>query len=138
MTIAALERKIKSVNFDKLIHDSLENTKGSLADINRERMLDGVRADGSIMPTYSYISQTVYGYPNSPIKLKATGAFQAAIKVDVLGSVIKTDSTDSKSEMLQERYGIEIFGSGGDYKKQFIKESLNPEFISNVHKATGL
>lgn len=138
MTIVGLYNRVKAVDTDKVINDAFQNSKSDLEDINRERMNDGVRADGSIMPNYSYISQKVYGYPNSPIKLLATGAFQRAIKVEVNAAIVKTDSTDEKSPMLKARYGEEIFGTGGDYKKQFLDESLRPNFNKEISAATGL
>lgn len=118
--------------------EGFEATKVQMAELNRERMLDGVRADGSIMPNYSYISRVVYGYPDEPIKLKKTGAFQAAIEVKIEGGTINTDSTDEKSEKLKRRYGEEIFGLGGDYKREYNKKHLRPAIVQAVKKRLGL
>lgn len=142
MTIGKLYNKIKTLNIDKVINQALRNTADDLEDVNRERMSDGVLADGQVLPHYSYISQTVYGYPDIPIAQKATGAFQAAIKVTVNSGVIKTDSTDSKAAMLEAKYGkannTSVFGTSGEYKKQYIKESLRPEFRNRLKAVTGL
>lgn len=137
-TILSLLKKVQALDTDKVINEAFEKTTGALEDINRERMLDGVRSDGSIMPNYSFISQTVYGYPNEPIKLKATGAFQRSIIVKVQGNSIIQESTDKKNDMLVERYGEEIFGTGGDYKKEYQDEHLRPELNRGITQATGL
>ena len=138
MTIAGLYRKMEALNTEKVITDAFDETLPDLVNINRERMTDGVRADGSIMPFYSKTSQAVFGYPNTPIKLKATGAFQAAIEVKRSGNVLTTDSTDEKNGMLEGRYGKEIFGTGGSYKKQYIDENLGVAFRKNITTTTGL
>lgn len=142
MNITKLYGKIKTLNTDRIIGQALRQTAHDLEDVNRERMLDGVLKDGSVLPHYSYISQTVYGYPDIPIALKATGAFQAAIKVQVNDGVIRTQSTDSKSSMLEARYGsangTSIFGTSGPYKAQYINENLRPAFMAGIHKVTGL
>lgn len=137
MTIAALLTKVQSLNIEDVVNSTFDETAKDLADVNRERMLDGVRADGSIMPTYSKVSQEKYGYPNSPIMLKATGDFQSAISVERQGSILSTDSSDYKSQMLKERYGA-IFGTYGDYKKQYLEDNYRPVFNQKVTSATGL
>ncbi len=122
---------------DKIINQSLIDTKPQLIAINKERMLDGIRADGSEMPFYSYVSQTVYGYPNSRIMLRATGAFQDGIFVEISQGNIITDSRDSKSAMLKARYGGAIFGTGGDYRQEYIDKALRPTRDMYVRRALG-
>lgn len=137
-TILSLLKRVESFDTDKVCIDSITEVKDVIPEKNRERMNEGLRADGTVMPTYSYVSQKVYGYPNTPIKLKATGAFQGAIKTTISGSVVTTDSTDSKSDMLQQRYGKAIFGLDKESKKEFLDESLRPVFKAKVENATGL
>ena len=139
MTIKGLHRKVSAMSTDKVIDQAFDQTLEKLADINRERMNDGVRADGSIMPNYSRTSVEVFGYPPGPIKLKATGAFQAGIGVKRSGNVLSTESTDEKNSMLEstERYQP-IFGTSGDYKKQYIAESLRPALNKEINAQTGL
>ncbi len=139
MTTRQLLDKVNALDTDKVINDSLDETMDAVEDINRERMLDGVKADGKMMPHYSYISRTVYGYPDEPIKLKDTGAFQAGITAKREGENIAQDSTDSKTDMLVERYGDEILGIGkGTYKKQYQDEHLRPTLNKKITAATGL
>lgn len=141
-TLKALYDKVGDMDINSIIDKSIDSTVDDLAEINRQRMLDGVRADGSTMPIYSFISQTVYGYPNEPIKLKNTGAFQAGLTTRRKGDIIETLSTDSKSSMLEERYGEEygtsIFGTSGPYKKEYLDEHLKPELHKNITAASGL
>lgn len=138
MTIKGLLKKVESMDTSAVIDTAFDKTLSDLEDINRERMLDGVRSDGSIMPNYSKVSVEVFGYPPGPIKLKDTGAFQEAIKVVRSGNVLSTDSTDQKSGMLQGRYGKKIFGTGGSYKKQYLDENLRPALHREITAVTGL
>jgi len=134
MTIVSLHKNLTNLGTDKLITEAVLQSADDLAQINRDRMLDGQDAKGRPMPDYSPVSVKVYGYPPGPIRLKATGAFQAAVKVEVRNDVVSTVSTDSKSEMLQKRYG-NIFGTYGPYKKEFNSQFLGPrvrEKISNL------
>lgn len=136
-TFKALYDKLKRMDVDKIIDNALDNTMDDLEEINRERMNDGVRADGTTMPMYSYISQVVYGYPNTPIKLKATGSFQEKLFSKREGDIIHTFSADYKAEMLGRRYGP-VFGTSGDYKRQYQAEHLVPYVHKAITSATGL
>jgi len=139
MTITGLYNKVSTMDTSKVIDSAFDQTLEKLADVNRERMNDGVKADGSIMPNYSPVSVNVFGYPPGPIKLKATGAFQAKIGVKRKGNVLSTESSDEKNFMLEstERYSP-IFGTSGSYKKQFLDEALRPALNKGITLATGL
>lgn len=137
-TILNLLKKVEAIDTDRICIDAITEVIDVIPVKNRERMNEGIRADGTVMPNYSYISQKVYGYPNEPIKLKATGAFQGAIKTIISGSTITTDSTDYKSEMLQNRYGKEIFGLDKTTKQEFVSESLRPAFKNKMESSIGL
>ena len=92
VTVSALLSKYERLNVAEQAAGAVTETTEEIEKLNREWMLSGVRADGSIMPDYSPISVSVYGYPPGPIRLKATGAFQFAIKAKVEGVNIITDS----------------------------------------------
>ena len=138
MNLVQFAKKARALTTEDVISQAFEQTKEQLAEINRERMDDGVKSDGSLMPKYSYISQTVYGYPNTRIKLKATGSFQDLISIQINGNIVKTTSADEKTEMLQARYGKEIFGTGGPYKLEYNKKYLSPAIIRLIKSKLGL
>lgn len=138
MNLVQFAKKVDTLDMDAIISQAFEQTKEELAEINRERMDDGIKGDGTYMPKYSFISQTVYGYPDTRIKLKATGDFQNAIRITIDGTVIKTDSADEKSRMLQDRYGESIFGTFGPYKLEYNKKYLSPAIIAAVKNKLGL
>jgi len=77
-----------------------------------------------------------YGNPD----LKYTGAFYNGIRIEVSADNINIESTDSKNEALQAKYGsqIPIFGLGGEQKRAFVKKYLRPAALKQISKATGL
>lgn len=129
-------------NTGAIINGAFEASLDGYEDINRERMNDGIRSTGSEMPHYNYVSQTKYGYPDSPIKLHDKGDFQAAIVATFANDMISVKSTDWKNDMLVERYGNEIFGTGEGraqvYRNAYISEYLKPELNKGITLATGL
>ena len=126
------------MNIQKVINDSLESTLDELADINRDRMLDGVKANGVKMPDYSFRSVNEFGKPPGPIRLFDTGDFQQNIKVTRSGNVLVTESLDPKNDMLVLHYSSEIFGTFGKYKSKYLDIDLRPVFKAKIESATGL
>jgi hypothetical protein len=144
-TLSQMRRRLESVNEMNIASDSVQETKEALADINVEQMMSGKRSDGSdILPSYKDITielKKMRGQPTDRVTLRDTGAFQAAIQTEVRGPEIITTSTDPKTEKLKKKYNTakgSIFGLGGKYKQRYIDEDLQPEFIKNMKKATGL
>jgi hypothetical protein len=128
---------LKSLSIINERRTALEDNKPLIKDLNRERMLEGRTSKGNFLPNYSRISQEVYGYPNEPIKLKDTGAFQSAITVEIEQEKIITGSSDEKTGMLVERYGDNIFGLGTPDKVELIVP-LRKSLVGNIKKKLGL
>ena len=126
------------MNVESLIKQALSETKEGLADVNRDRMLDGVKANGVKMPDYSLRSVNEFGKIPGPIRLLDTGSFQQNIKVNIQGQVVITESLDSKNDLLVNNYGPEIFGTFGQYKAKFLDIDLRPVLHKLITKATGL
>jgi hypothetical protein len=129
--------RLKSLSIINESRTALEDNKPLIKDLNRERMLEGRKTDGNFLPNYSRTSQVVYGYPNEPIKLKDTGAFQSAITVEIEQEKIITGSSDDKTGMLVERYGDNIFGLGTQDKVELIVP-LRKSLVGNIKKKLGL
>jgi hypothetical protein len=138
MKFYQLYQSLNQLNTDKVIDQSIDQTLPDLEDINRERMLNGVKSDQTLMPIYSKTSQTVFGKANIRIQLYDTGDFQKAIFSERDGNKIITDSEDYKSEILKQKYGEFIFGTGGEYKRKYIKDFLRPEMNKEITSLIGL
>ncbi len=129
-TILSLINKFNNLKTDEVINKTFEETKENIADINRERMLDGVRSDGKIMPNYSIIS--------TPIKLKDTGDFQKAIFSTIESDKILTTSSDYKTELLTKKYGENIFGLGYGYHNKYLNNYFYPLLQKKITNYIGL
>lgn len=144
-TIASLRRGLEALDEIKVAEDSVRETKEAIADTNVEQMMAGRRNDGTeILPSYKDVTieiKKLKMQPTDRVVLRDTGAFQAAITTEVNGPNIVTTSSDSKTEKLKKKYNTakgSIFGLGGKYKQEYIDEKLNPAFMKNIKKATGL
>ena len=120
-TINTIRARLKAVSIAQESELAINKTKGVIEDLNRERMNKGKRSDGTIMPFYSQRSINEFGKTPGPIKLLDTGSFQTKLFVHVDSIAFITDSTDSKSEMLQTNYGEAIFGLDKEGKKEYVK-----------------
>jgi hypothetical protein len=143
-TIKGLYNRINNLDTNKVIVDSLEATKDSIADFNAEQLHHGLRSDGEeIGPDYASDAYAAMKNRMNPLPgagvpdLYATGSFVQNIKVDVGSDKITTESSDDKSPMLQKKYK-KIFGLSKPYKREYLNESLRPTFKKNMEKATGL
>lgn len=137
-TINQVLQRVKRMDIQEVINNAFDSTLDELADINRDRMLDGVKASGVPMPDYSIRSVTEFGKPPGPILLFDTGDFQQNIRVTRRVDVIVTESLDSKNDMLVREYGDDIFGTFGQYKKKYQDIDLRPALHQKITQATGL
>lgn len=107
-------------------------------------MHKGLNADGEPIgkyqnETYAEMKHSMNPQPGFGVPdLKLAGAFYRATSVTVGGQSIKIDSSDSKSAELQAKYGKEIFGLNGVYKREYLNESLGPVFRQSITSIIGL
>lgn len=96
----ALLKKVR-LSFLDIASGVIQQERDFINTLNRNQLLDGVKADGSTMPDYAE-SNTKTG----AINLFDTGAFQGGI-----GSMFENDdefklmSTDDKTDILISKYG---------------------------------
>lgn len=145
-TFTQLQAKFEQLNTDKIASDAVDQTKESLIALNKKQLLAGFDKEGNLIGDKKPYQSKDYAFYKANINplpglgnpdLHDTGAFFAGFEVEVQDQDIIEDSTDEKSAELQEKYG-EIFGLGGEYKEQYIDESLRPAFAKGIEQATGL
>lgn len=134
-TIKSLRTRVEQFSSKKAAVQSLEETKESIADLNVQQMMSGIRSDGSeILPTYTDLTIAIKeskGQPTDRVTLRDTGLFQEAVTTTITQDSVVTESTDPKSEKLQKKYGKRIFGLSEKFKAEYLRENLNPVFIRN-------
>ena len=127
---------IQGLDLKKAALVSIAKTAEQYADLNREQLLHGKKADGSTMPPYSWTSVHKFHKPAGPIRLYDTGAFQKSIALDVGSSKLQIVSDDPHN--LRKRYTDEIFGLGNTNQEYYNQEIFFPEFAEKIESQTGL
>lgn len=113
-------------SIESIIREEVINNQEFIADLNREQLMNGIKGDGSDMPLYSAKSKQ----PNAPgkIVLFEFGDFHAGINPLFEDEGFEMISTDSKTEILTERYGESIL----DLTQESIdklKDRIRPNII---------
>jgi hypothetical protein len=140
-----LRNRLKQMDTDKIAADSITNTKEALLNANTEQLHHGLGKDGDTLRPYRSPFYAEMKHRMNPLPgignpdLRLTGDFYRGFYLEVQGDKIEIDSRDEKSSMLKKKYGEEvIFGLSEKWRNEYIKESLNKEFMNQMHKATGL
>lgn len=135
-TTLDLKDNIAAINMQVEAKSAIGRTAKVYADLNREQLSEGRRADMTMMPDYSWVSVHFYGKPEGPIRLFDTGAFHESLNVDVGSDTIEVLSQDRYN--LEERYGEEIYGLADPNQEYYNQEVFLPELCESLESLTGL
>lgn len=130
-TASQILAKLEKIDVLLSAQVAMEETASDATKAQRDQLYQGLKSDGNLLPDYSIRSIVQYNKPAGPIKLYDTGDFYRGILIDVRGDLFVMESADSKSSMLQNRYGSEILGLGLTAKQSWIV-SLEPAFIKQI------
>lgn len=141
-TIKALYDKVSAFDSDTAIDQAFNECSDEFVKLNQDQLFAGLRRDGSeIEPPYANLTvaiKTEKGQPTDRVTLKDEGNYYAGLYARASGDRIEEGSTDSKSASLTEKYGDEITGLGGEYKKEFQDTAFKPAFSRKVFAAIGI
>jgi hypothetical protein len=131
-----IKRKIAGIipAMPVLIKSSFEQIKPSVEDANIEQLDRGERADGTMLPNYSFVSVGVYGKKPGPMNLHDTGSFWRGITLEVYDDSIELIGRDIKTQMLQLRYGDEIIGLSEKSQDSITEDYLQPVLSDEVNQ----
>lgn len=143
MTIHGKLKQFENLNVDDVVLDSIEQTKPELLEAQKEQMLNGLRADGSLIGKYrnpAYAKQKNQqnpkaGYGN--MDWRKTGALYNDMFVDVRPDSYVIDSADAKTGKLIDAHG-DPFGVGGEFKIKYLNDALHPTIINKVKEIVKL
>lgn len=119
-----LKNSIGDIDLNAITQRALEARQDIIAELNRDQLRDGRTATGASLPPYSRTSVVKFGKPPGAIKLFDTGAFYDSIKPEFAGSSFLVDDTDSKKDMLQDRYGDDILGLSEENIGELAQDAL--------------
>jgi hypothetical protein len=145
MKLQTLYSNLLKLDVTKVAAESVDETKEVIADLNVEQMQSGKRSDGSeTLPKYTPFTirmKQLKGQPFDRVTLYDTGDFQNAISVQMQGLKVIIDSSDPKTQNLEDKYNSgkgEIFGLNDEFKKEYITNNLRPVFNLKIESLTGL
>jgi len=130
-----LFNKVNQLDMEKLCADVVISKKELVMSLNTDQLFQGQRADGSVLPDYSFVSVTVFGKPNGPIRLYDTGDFYRGFIFTTSKFPLSITSTDEKSKELEQRYGSEIFGLTRENQEELADIYLLPELAKKFLEA---
>jgi hypothetical protein len=136
-----LANKLKQLDFEAMCVETVYEHEKEAAELNTGQLFQGERADGTMLPEYSFVSVNFYNKPQGPIRLYDTGAFYEGFKFGSASGRLEFPlyiiSTDKKANELQARYGKEIFGLTQEnlhgFAKVFVLPSLGKKLKSYIH-----
>ena len=134
--VLELIENLNNLDIEKVVKQSISITAPTIAQLNREQLKSGKRADNSNMPNYSKSSVNLFGKPAGPIMLYETGAFHDSITVQVKGDEVLTTAKDLYN--LSDKYTDEIYGLADQQKEIYNENVFYPELATEIEKETGL
>lgn len=144
LTISSLSEKFKTLNTDKVIDESLNETKDEFKAINKSQLKAGKTNTGeNVAPKYRRKKYALAKNQMNPLPglgnpdLFLTGAFYEGIGVEVGKDVFDIISKDEKGPELENKYK-DIFGLGNNFKKKYLDEDLGPTVQKKISTFTGL
>lgn len=144
LTISSLSEKFKALNTDKVIDESLDETRDPFEKLNIDQMKRGFRKDGKqIVPDYINTDYAKKKQRMNPLPkfgtpdLHLTGSFHDQLNAIAEGEVIKIFSNDEKGPELENKYK-DIFGLGNNFKKKYLDENLGPTVQKKITNFVGL
>lgn len=141
-TILAILKRIEALNADEIVTETMQESAPAMEEKNREQLYEGEKADNTeITPSYTPYTVAVKqmkGQPTDRVTLRDTGSFYQGLYVTIQGDKVVTDSLDSKTQKLEDKYGTAIFGLNDKYGFEVMQETIRPTFRAKMETATGL
>lgn len=135
-------KRVKAVDEDKIITETMQDSADTIADLNAQQMLSGIKQNGAeITPQYAPLTieiKKLKGQPTDRVTLRDTGAFYHGIHVNVNGEVLQIDSTDSKTAKIEAKYGKNVFGLSEKFHAEAMREKVRPVFKQKIEDAIKL
>jgi hypothetical protein len=133
-SIREFQKRLKDVNLTVIARDAVQASKTLYMKEQKDQMFNHKKKDGlEIKPRYSpewrEFKMKVRGQ-DGLVTLYNEGNFYGRFRMTVKQTTFVIESTDWKNKLLQHRYGKTIFGLGGKYKREWIRDKRG-----GVHRA---
>ncbi len=157
MTILALYNRFSQLNTDKVIEESVADTKDQILRLNKEQLLAGkTRTGADITPSYlddpyfktreaaqkysewkDRITPNPFRKSGTP-NLYINGFYHNSIRVDVVGQSIQYSTNVGIGSKIEGKYGENLYGLSGNFKSEYLGVYLGPLLLQKIQSLTGL
>lgn len=128
-TVDAMLRRFERIDVVNEAKQSLYDVRYSYVDQQKRQLLHGRDKNDKLIGKYKsaqyaakkFALNGLAGLGN--VDLRVTGRFYAGIFVDVRDMYLYIDSEDSKTAVLTEKYGNDIFGLSKTYRVPFVQKA---------------
>ena len=144
--LTKMQSYFQKMDFEDMIDLELEKLEKKIVQLNQSQIRRGERSDGSdIKPDYEDITVVLKEKagtqtPGEPfaVNLYDTGAFYAGFQVLITNNQVIIDSSDSKSDDLQDKYGEKIFGLQKENLNKVLREVRTSVVTKIKNEINGL
>lgn len=142
-TISGMLERFKELDLKGAVPEIIMLTSGNIISLNQAQLYNhGIKKDGSFVGTYQWDEYEAYKKTLNPnlggmVDLYLTGSFYSGFFVKTENGEIIIGSEDSKSDALQKKYGVNIFGLTDFHKSEYTKKVFFVElkkYIENITK----
>lgn len=148
-TFTELRDKLARFDAGQVVSDVYDQTNDALVSLNKTQLELGLTTEdglqfGDYRPyAWKQYEEEKYFLNSLPGKgnpdLKYTGAFYNSIKAEVVNATIQVGASDFKAPQLEKWYGADkIYGLNDSYRSIHVEENIEPVFIIEIERATGL
>lgn len=136
-TVNGLLKQFEAIQINDVVFASMVETEVEYVKKNQQQMLSGYNSEGNRIgryanPVYKAKKTQMNPLASGYVDLKLTGKFQGDMFARTDNEGYLVGSEDKKTNILQEKYGEEIFTLSTNNRGKFIEESLLPVTIEKV------
>lgn len=118
MTIKGMLEKVRTVNLRAEVPEIILRTSSEILELNKQQLYqEGIRSDGITLREYRNFDYAAYKHSLNPAPgpgipdLYLEGSYYRGFQVfNITSRSFDINSTDSKAESLEERFGEQVYG----------------------------
>lgn len=145
-TLQDMANKLKNINLIEIVDNAIDQTKGSIVNLNKDQLSHGIATDNTILGRYTpayakrkaKIRQSLA--PSGIYDFNLYGSFQDDMYAADKGDIIEIGSIDIKEQWL-EKYGRganRVFGLTDDNKIEYSETILKPVIQEKIKSYLGI
>lgn len=126
----------------EIVEKSIKKNEAEAIDLNTDQLYSGIDSLGNSLGTYTEFTKRqkrAKGQPSDRVTLKDEGDFYDGFNIRSKKFPFILDSSDSKTDMLADKYGDDIFGLTPKNTKEYAREIVLPfaqdRFKEEIKKA---